>query len=313
MLLSAASLVSARLAGPRVSLGGGIALAGSALAGTALGRTGPAHSQAIVINSATPLWYTTRATGLVAMVLLTASMVFGLLSAVGYQRPGLPRFVSVGLHRNSSLLALAFTAVHVVTTIADGYVHIRIVDAFIPFVSSYRPLWLGLGTIASDLMIALIATSLLRSRLSYRTWHAVHWTAYACWPVALLHGLGTGSDTSVRWVLFLTLLCVGVVVALAGWRLAAGWPQHRAARIAGAMALVLALVAGGAWLGAGPLRAGWAQRSGTPPALLNQPAPALPRPSQPGTRPPGTRPPGGRPRASGPGPAGRPGPTGRPG
>jgi methionine sulfoxide reductase heme-binding subunit len=238
-----------------------------------LGPAGAASApQAIVINSSTPLWYATRATGLVAMVLLTVSVAFGLLSAVGYQRPGLPRFVTVGLHRNASLLAFVFTVIHVVTTIADGYVHIRIVDAFIPFLSSYRPLWLGLGTIASDLMIALIATSLLRSRLSHRTWQAVHWTAYACWPVALLHGLGTGTDTPVRWVLFLTLLCVAVVAALACWRLATGWPRHRAARIAGAVALALALVAGGAWLSAGPLRAGWAQRSGTPPALLGHPA-----------------------------------------
>jgi sulfoxide reductase heme-binding subunit YedZ len=228
----------------------------------------PAVHQALVINSATPLWYTTRATGLVAMVLLTASMALGLLSSAGYQRPGLPRFVTLGLHRNSSLLALAFTAIHVVTTITDGYVHITVVDAFIPFVSSYRPLWLGLGTIASDLMLALIITSLLRSRMSLRTWQAVHWTAYACWPVALLHGLGTGSDAAVRWVLVLTLLCVGVVTALSGWRLAVGWPAHAAVRVAGAVALVLVLIAGGTWLSTGPLKPGWARRAGTPPALL---------------------------------------------
>jgi methionine sulfoxide reductase heme-binding subunit len=265
--------------------------------------TGPAHlgaavvHQAIVINSATPLWYATRATGLVALVLLTISMAFGLLSAVGYQGSRLPRFVTIGLHRNASLLAFVFTVIHVVTTIADGYVHIRIVDAFVPFVASYRPLWLGLGTIAFDLMIALIATSLLRSRLSFRAWQAVHWTAYACWPVALLHGLGTGSDTPVRWVLFLTLLCAGVVVALASWRLAAGWPRHRVARIAGAVVLVLALIASGAWLSAGPLRPGWARRADTPPSL-GRPAPA---PAGPGR---GRQPAASRPRAAA--PAGRP-------
>jgi predicted ferric reductase len=237
----------------------------------------PAHAGAIVINSATPLWYTTRATGLVAMVLLTVSMAFGLLSSVGCQRPGMPRFVTLGLHRNSSLLALAFTAIHVVTTITDGYVHITAVDAFIPFVSSYRPLWLGLGTIASDLLLALIITSLLRSRMSHRTWAAVHWTAYACWPVALLHGLGTGSDAAVRWVLVLTLLCVAVVAALAGWRLTVGWPAHSAARVAGAVALVGVLIAGGAWLSAGPLKPGWARRAGTPPALLKHADGALAR------------------------------------
>jgi methionine sulfoxide reductase heme-binding subunit len=227
---------------------------------------------ALVVNSSTPLWYTTRATGLVAMVLLTISMACGLLSSVGYQRPDLPRFVTIGLHRSSSLLALAFTAVHVITTVTDGYVNIPVQDAVIPFISSYRPLWLSLGTIAFDLMLALTITSLLRSRMGYRTWRAVHWASYACWPVALLHGLGTGTDTPVRWVLVLTLLCVAAVTALIAWRLAVGWPAHPGARVAGAVALLLVLVAGGAWLAGGPLKPGWAARAGTPPALLNRAA-----------------------------------------
>jgi sulfoxide reductase heme-binding subunit YedZ len=183
--------------------------------------------QALVVNSSTPLWYTTRATGLVAMVLLTVSMACGLLSSVGYQRPGLPRFVTVGLHRNSSLLAVGFTAVHVLTTVTDGFVHIPIQDAFIPFISTYRPLWLSLGAIASDLMLALAISSLLRSRISYRAWRVLHWTAYACWPVALAHGLGTGTDTDVRWVLALTVACIAVVAVLLAWRVSVAWPRHR--------------------------------------------------------------------------------------
>jgi len=230
------------------------------------------NAEAVVVTGSSPLWYTTRATGLVAMVLLTLSMVFGLLSSVGYQRPGLPRFVTVGLHRNTSLLALAFTAAHVVTTVIDSYVHIPVQDAFIPFISSYRPLWLGLGAVSSDLLLALTVTSLLRSRMSLRTWRAVHWTAYACWPIALLHGLGTGTDAAVRWVLLLTLVCVAVVAALLAWRLAVGWPAHAAFRVAGAVALLIALVAGGAWLTTGPLRPGWAHRSGTPASVLHHAA-----------------------------------------
>src|SRR5580693_8910170 len=234
--------------------------------------TGTMTGQALVVTSSTPLWYTTRATGLVALVLLTVSMACGLLSSVGYQRPGLPRFVTLGLHRNASLLALAFTAAHVFTAVIDGFVSIPLQDAFIPFVGSYRPLWLSLGTIAFDLMLALTLTSLLRSRMSYRSWRAVHWGSYACWPVALLHGLGTGTDTPVRWVLALTLLCVAVVTALLAWRLTVGWPAHSGARVAGAVALVIALIAGGAWLVGGPLKPGWASRSGTPPTVLQHSA-----------------------------------------
>jgi sulfoxide reductase heme-binding subunit YedZ len=219
---------------------------------------------AIVVTSSTPLWYLTRATGLVALVLLTLSMAFGLLSSVRYQRPAWPRFVTIGLHRNTSLLALAFTLIHIVTTVTDSFVPIHLQDVVIPFISAYRPLWLGLGAIAFDLMLALTVTSLLRTRMSYRSWRLVHWTSYLCWPVAVLHGLGTGTDTTARWVLGLTAACVALIAVLTAWRLAYGWPSHAPARVAGVLLLVLVLVAGGAWLHAGPLQPGWARRAGTP-------------------------------------------------
>jgi sulfoxide reductase heme-binding subunit YedZ len=222
---------------------------------------------AVVVTSKTPLWYLTRATGLVALVLLTASMAFGLLSSVRYQRPGWPRFVTAGLHRNASLLACAFTAIHIVTTLADGFVPIGLADVVIPFISAYRPVWLGLGTVSFDLMLALTVTSLVRTRFSYRAWRLVHWAAYLCWPVAVLHGLGTGTDTQVRWVLLLTAACVAVVAGLLGWRLAQGWPSRAGARLLAALALVLVLIAGVAWLAAGPLQPGWAHRAGTPPTV----------------------------------------------
>lgn len=222
------------------------------------------HPAAIIVTSSTPLWYTTRSTGLVALVLLTWSMALGLLSSVRYQRPGWPRFVTLGLHRNVSLLALAFTAIHVLTTVLDSFVNIPLQDAFIPFISSYRPFWTGLGAIALDLMIALTVTSLLRARMSLRAWRFVHWGAYLCWPVAVLHGLGTGTDTPVRWVLALTAACVLTVAGLTLWRLAVGWPTYAAARLAGAVAVVVVLVLGTAWVKTGPLAPGWSAKAGTP-------------------------------------------------
>jgi DMSO/TMAO reductase YedYZ heme-binding membrane subunit len=218
---------------------------------------------AIVVTSSTPLWYATRATGLVALVLLTASMALGLLSSVRFQRPAWPRFVTLGLHRNLALLALGFTAVHVLTTVVDGFVHIPLQDAFIPFISSYRPLWVGLGAIALDLMLALIITSLLRTRMGLRSWRVVHWTAYLCWPAAVLHGLGTGTDTPVRWVLVLTAFCVLAIAALTIWRLALAWPGRPVASAAGVILIVVTLIAGTAWLRAGPLAPHWSTRSGT--------------------------------------------------
>ena len=238
--------------------------------------TGPV---AIVVTSSTPLWYATRATGLVALVLLTASMALGLLSSVRYQQPAWPRFVTLGLHRNLSLLALAFTLAHVLTTVLDSFVAIPIQDAFIPFISSYRPLWLGFGAIAFDLMIALTVTSLLRTRLGLRSWRLVHWSAYACWPVAVVHGLGTGTDTAARWVLALTAVCVLVVTGLTLWRLGLLWQDRPVATTAGAVLVVLVLIAGAAWLAAGPLSPGWSTRSGTrtAPALQARVSPGAAR------------------------------------
>jgi sulfoxide reductase heme-binding subunit YedZ len=224
----------------------------------------PAAHGAIVVTSSTPLWFATRATGMVALVLLTASMALGLLTSVRFEQQRWPRFITIGLHRSISLLACAFTALHIVTTVLDSFVPIGVADAFVPFIATYRPIWLGLGAIAVDLLIALMVTSLLRARMRHRTWQLVHWTAYLCWPVAVLHGLGTGSDTTTRWVLVLTLGCVGAIACLIAWRLAQGWPSRASLRVAGAITLVVVLIATGAWLMAGPLKPDWSRRAGMP-------------------------------------------------
>ena len=189
------------------------------------GSAAPAAASAIVVTSKTWLWYVTRSTGLIALILLTATMALGLLGGVRWQRPGWPRFVTSGLHRNMSALACAVVVVHIATTLAEGFVPIYIQDAVLPFGSAYRPLWLGLGAASFDLMLVLIVTSIARIRISYRAWRALHWTAYLCWPAAVAHGLGIGTDTAVRWVLLLTVACIAVIAGLLGWRLAYAWPR----------------------------------------------------------------------------------------
>ena len=159
------------------------------------------------------LWYLTRGSGIVSLVLLTISVVLGVTTAVRWSSPRWPRFIVEGLHKNVSLLSMVFLAVHIVTAIADGFVPIRWIDAVVPFASQYRPFWLGLGALAFDMLIAVVITSLLRVRIGHRTWRAVHWLAYACWPVAVIHGLGTGSDTSQRWMLLIDLAAIAAVAA----------------------------------------------------------------------------------------------------
>ena len=167
------------------------------------------------------LWYATRATGLVTMLLLTASVLLGLLTSGRFGGASWPRFLTVGLHRNLSLLVLVFLALHVGTTVTDTFVSIPLTAAFIPFTSSYKGFWLGLGAVALDLLIALVATSLVRKRLGLRAWRWVHWAAYVCWPVALAHGLGTGTDRDTLWVFVLTIACAAAVAAAVTWRFVA--------------------------------------------------------------------------------------------
>ena len=165
------------------------------------------------------LWYATRATGLVTLLMLTASMLLGLLVAGRFSSQRWPRFLTQGLHRNISLLVLVFLVLHVGTTVLDSYTSIPLSAAFVPFASAYKTGWLSFGAVALDLLVALVVTSLARNRLGYRTWRRLHWLAYACWPVAVAHGLGIGTDRSVTWVIALTLGCVGCVGAATAWRI----------------------------------------------------------------------------------------------
>jgi methionine sulfoxide reductase heme-binding subunit len=139
-------------------------------------------------------WYLTRGTGAVALILLTSSVALGVANVRRTHTEYVPRFVFDAVHRSASLLAVTFVVVHVPTSLLDGYAPIRVVDVVVPFASGYRPLWLGLGAVAFDLLIAVALTSVLRGRFGHRALRATHWLAYASWPVALLHGLGTGTD-----------------------------------------------------------------------------------------------------------------------
>jgi predicted ferric reductase len=216
-------------------------------------------------------WYLTRATGVVALVLLTAAVVVGVVDVSRLSSGRWPRFLIDGLHRTASLLAVAFLVVHVVTSVLDSFAPIGLLNAVIPFTGTYRPLWLGLGAVASDLLIAVVITSVARASLGYRAWRVVHWLAYACWPIAVLHGLGTGSDTRQNWLLAVEALCVLAVVAAVCARVVRERPQFRVLGMTATLAFAAGLVV---WLPIGPLGHGWARRSGTPKSLLAKPSPA---------------------------------------
>jgi len=180
------------------------------------------------------LWFATRGAGVVSLLLFTAVVGLGILTVVRWQSPAWPRFLSVELHRNLALLSVAFLGLHIVTAIVDPFTSLGVVAAAIPFASSYRPFGVGLGVIAIDLLLAVLLTSLVRDRIGQRTWRAIHWLAYGSWPLALVHGIESGSDASMAWMVGLDVACVALVLGAVAWRLAAG--RSNRSRLAGLVA-----------------------------------------------------------------------------
>ena len=165
------------------------------------------------------LWYATRATGLVALLLLTVTMSLGILTA-GRAKSTLPAFARADIHRRISVVTVVFLALHVLTSVIDTYVHIKWITIVVPFTSGYHTFWLALGTIGVDLFLAVAISSALRRHISARAWRVLHWLAYLSWPVAVAHSLGMGTDAKLDWVLGLVALCVASVVAVTTWRVA---------------------------------------------------------------------------------------------
>jgi sulfoxide reductase heme-binding subunit YedZ len=171
------------------------------------------------------LWYTTRGSGAVSLVLLSAVVVLGLLARVRFETRGWPRFLSAAVHRDLALMTLVFLLLHIVTAVVDPFTHLGLVAAVVPFGSYYRTFWLGLGTIAFELLIAIVVTSLLRRHIGARVWRGIHWLAYASWPVAVIHGIGTGTDGTALWMLAIDAVCVVAVAVALVWRMVAAPPD----------------------------------------------------------------------------------------
>lgn len=180
------------------------------------------------------LWFAARGSGIVSIILLTAVTVLGLMSVVRWGRRSWPRFLTADLHSNLALLSVVFVTVHVVSSILDPFAKLGITAATIPFASSYRPLWVGLGVISLYLFVAMLVTSLLRDRIGQRTWRLVHWAAYFAWPLAVLHGIGSGSDLGAPWMLGVQGACIAIVLGALLWRIAASRDERARMRSAAA-------------------------------------------------------------------------------
>jgi sulfoxide reductase heme-binding subunit YedZ len=177
------------------------------------------------------LWYVGRGTGVASLLLLTVVVALGIATRSGRAVLGLPRFAVAAVHRTASLMAVVFLLIHVGSLYFDPYAQLHLVDFVVPFTGSYRPFWLGLGTVGLDLIAALVVTSLLRQRIGRRMWRAVHWLAYLSWPVALLHALGNGTDNSTGWLRSLAAVCMLAVVGVVGWRVSERFQEYGDARV----------------------------------------------------------------------------------
>ncbi|MBT0772616.1 ferric reductase-like transmembrane domain-containing protein [Kineosporia sp. J2-2] len=165
------------------------------------------------------LWFLNRGTGVILLVLMTASVALGVLSTVRASSVFWPRFVTQGLHRNISLLCVALLIAHAALAVIDEFVNIRWFDMVVPFVGEYQPLWLGLGTLATDFVILTVITGLSRTRFGSRSWRTIHLTSYLGWLAGLVHGFGIGTDSREVWSMGVTVACVGVVAGAVAVRL----------------------------------------------------------------------------------------------
>jgi sulfoxide reductase heme-binding subunit YedZ len=176
------------------------------------------------------LWALGRGTGVVALALLSLSVVLGIVHRSGRPLPGLPRFSVTLVHRDVSLLGAVFTLIHVIALFFDPQAQLNLVDFILPFLGTANPFWLGLGTVASDVLVALILTGLLRRSVGFRVFRFVHWFAYAMWPIALLHSFGDGTDSAAAWFNVVAVLCVAAVASAVIWRLTTGFVEFKKLR-----------------------------------------------------------------------------------
>lgn len=183
------------------------------------------------MTHAPAVWYLMRASGVVTLLLLTLALGLGIATSNRWRPEGSRLYVTTTLHRDASLLAVVFLAVHVLTAVVDPDAGVGLASVVLPVGGS---VWLAGGTLALDALTAVTITSLLRRRLSYGLWRTIHWSAYAAWPLAVTHGLGMGSDDGTWWLDVVAIACLGTVAGAVTWRVLSALVSATPARAAAA-------------------------------------------------------------------------------
>ena len=179
-------------------------------------------------------WYLSRASGIVAMVLLAASLVLGVLLATRVLKPlDRPAWL-LALHRWVSALAVVGTVVHLMALVADNYVHFGWKELLVPGASTWQPGAVTVGIVAFYLLVLVQVTSLMMKRLPKRLWRGVHLCSYAMLWAAVVHGAMAGTDASNQVYQFVALLLSIVATSAALVRVLVGRNATRRTRSTGA-------------------------------------------------------------------------------
>lgn len=187
------------------------------------------------MSSSPAIWYAARASGVAAYVVLSVVVSLGLALGGKAQSRHWPRFSVEDVHRFGGLLVGSLIGVHLLAIAADSFLPFSLTQLLVPFTSSYRPFWTGLGIAAAEILVALAITNRYRRRLPYRFWRTAHYANFAVWAFASLHGLMAGTDRGAPWLAILYGLSVASVLMLLVWRF--GRRPSRAPRIAAAGAM----------------------------------------------------------------------------
>ncbi len=207
------------------------------------------------MNTSGLTWEIARAGGFMAYGLLTASVAIGLIVSLKWRSPRWTRFITTELHRFVTLLSLVFTALHTLMVAIDPFIKFSPLEVLVPFVSHYRPLWIALGIIATYLAIAVYFSERIRPFVGYAWWRRFHYLSFIVFALALIHGIGTGSDVRTPWAIGLYVTSVVLIGALILVR--AFPPTTEPAHPLPAAAAVVAILAVGLWAWTGPLQPGW--------------------------------------------------------
>jgi len=203
------------------------------------------------LTSSPAAWYAARAAGIAAYALLSVGVVLGLTMARKTSIRRWPKFALEDVHRFVGLLVGTFLVVHVVTIAIDSWLPFSVGAIIVPFVSTYRPLWVAFGVVAAELLLALAIANHYRDRLSYRFWRRAHYLNFVVWTFATVHGIASGTDRSAPWLLAIYGAATAAVGAAIVWRLTRGVGGRRSIPAIALGGSALATVVVG--LGAGPL------------------------------------------------------------